>query len=576
MSNLFIRHFSRILEQNLKVNLSSANPKQIRSSLANFRAKYDLKDYTILHRFPRKDMKTLISLPCPIQETTEKGKELGLVQPNQTISSMKNLRFAFDIREFKACSKCPLKETCVFKDQVPEGHKANVTDLLVAMIGFAEKDPIALKKLIETIEKPKTEGENTDQVTSEASITTHEGTSSNPDETKEQSVESQQKESNTNTSTEEQQIDPEFKFKYWNSGLKVLDTLSVVLDDLYNNNGLENRRFINIFLDELSKSKWKHINENKEKLLIKKTEENDEEESSSSSEKQQKKQKAPKKQKENDSESESESISDFPKKSFQKNKETFTKPDNFRRNDRFSDRSEGKRDKPYNTYNSKPSYSKYGARDEEKSFEGQNDRPTYRKYDRKNEDNSYNRSPRRSDSYGNNSSYQGDRKPRYNKDFNDAEGEGKGGYNNKRFSSNWDNNKNFNNKNSYSADRYEGKKRYQVDEDTNNKRSFNRKKPEEKFEGSFEAESEIKNEKFMRDSQKDYKKHNKYEDMGENSQTPRKFEDKTIRFRKRPQGEEFPVVEKDDMLMRGKKGGRFQKKDSNFSFSETEPNKKDE
>ena len=94
--------------------------------------------------------------------------------------------------------------------------------------------------------------------------------------------------------------------------------------------------------------------------------------------------------------------------------------------------------------------------------------------------------------------------------------------------------KKFNNRNSYSADRYEGKKRYPVEDDSfSNKRNFNRNKPEEKFEGGFEAESEIKSDKFMRDSSKDFKKHNRNEDFGDRPprQNRRDFGEKTTRIK---------------------------------------------
>ena len=40
-----------------------------------------------------------------------------------------------------------------FQDQVPEAQKANLTDLIVALIGFAEKDPVTFKKMPESMEK---------------------------------------------------------------------------------------------------------------------------------------------------------------------------------------------------------------------------------------------------------------------------------------------------------------------------------------------------------------------------------------------------------------------------------------
>jgi len=77
-------------------------------------------------------------------------------------------------------------------------------------------------------------------------------------------------------------------------------------------------------------------------------------------------------------------------------------------------------------------------------------------------------------------------------------------------------------------------------------------------EGFISEEGPVKNEKFMRDSNKDFKKFAR--------------DDEKMRFKKRPQREDFPVVEKDDMLVR-KKSEKGKENSDNFSFSEAEPKK---
>lgn len=138
MSNLFFRHFTKVIESHLKINLANTDSAALRTALSTFRAKYDLKDFTILHRFPRKDMKTVVSLPCPIKSATS---DKNLVPSIQTIGSIKNLRYAFGINEYKTCHRCPLQSTCKYSEQVPEDHRANITDVIVTLIGFAEQEP---------------------------------------------------------------------------------------------------------------------------------------------------------------------------------------------------------------------------------------------------------------------------------------------------------------------------------------------------------------------------------------------------------------------------------------------------
>ena len=655
MSNLFIRHFVRVLENNLKISLSSTNSKQLKGTLSTFRANYDLRDYTILHRFPRKDLKTLISLPCPIkqakaegkdaeneekieeneknekneknEEKIEKNAEIGLVPRNQTISSMKNLRFAMDVREYRACNKCPLKETCLFKDQVPEGHKANLTDLIIALIGFAEKDPKAWKSLVESSEKlKKTEEKQPKAETEEKEAKTEETEKAEKTEESEKTEKIEKNAKNAknekNAKTEktektEETAEEEMKFKYWNSGLKVTDSLSVILQDLYESNGLESRRFINGFLEELSKSKRAqktHEAPAKHAKNPKKAAAKEEDESSSSDEK------------EEESEENSEDSEEKPKKTLPKKQpygEKWQKPEEFEGNS-----SERRPERPRN-YGGKPAYGdrdrnysekpRYGGdRDRKPSYGGDRDRRSSYGGDRDRKpsyggdrDRNYSKPSYGGDRDRNYSkpSYGGDRDRNYSKPSYGGDRDRNyskpnyGGDRDRNYSKpSYGGDRGYGGKPSYGGDRYGGNnakfeknddkfekndkfektekfekfdkfdkfekyeklagkpkpkyERYEVNEEEKSLPKGGYKK--EAGEGFIAEEGQVKTEKFMRDSNKEFKKYNRT--------------DENMRFKKRPQREDFPVVEKDDMLVR-RKTEKGKDNNENFSFSETE-NKK--
>lgn len=109
--------------------------------------------------------------------------------------------------------------------------------------------------------------------------------------------------------------------------------------------------------------------------------------------------------------------------------------------------------------------------------------------------------------------------------------------------------------------------RYDIEDNQRNsyKRDFDRKykkdyNPNEEKREFFENDEQIKSDKFMRDSKKELKKQN--------------FDEKPMKFRKRPQDSEFPVIEKEDMLVRNKGQNQKNDKNSNFSFTETDPKNK--
>ena len=615
MSKLFVRHFIRAVETNLKINLSKTNPKQLKNALSAFRSNYDLRDYTILHRFPRKDIKTLASLPCPvrnIEESKENSEENTLIPRVQTIASMKNLRFGLDIKEFKVCSKCPLKDTCSYKDQVPETHKANLTDLMVALVSFAEQNAGSQLKESEKNEKDTKNVENIENQQKEQKPLEVQNPQENEQKSEEtlkkvdeslvaSAVKTEKQEEKDMKEKNEEEQEPEFKFKYWNSGLKVVDSLSVILEDLYQNNGLESRRFINTFLEELSKSK-QNFKRTQLKPQGKPSKASDDEEDLSASDDASEEQEVETKQKPVKFEKKQEKFQKKWDKTLKNDEDEeedeevpaqtdrFTKPpykkfdkfDKFGGSDRkFGNKSEG-----------------YQGGDRSKRF-GDRQRPSNRYEDRASStggDRADKFGEDRPNRYGSGGNKYGDKPNRYGGDrYGGDKSERYGGNRPNKYegsdrfdrserSSGYDRGNKWDNKpkrwdSADKNDRFVNKKpRYQVNDDDEGgyKRSYPKKTGENSNpEGFFEQESQVKTDKFMRNTQKDYNQFQR-----ENTETRKTKEndefsqEKPMRFKKRPmKNEGFPVVEKDDMLQRSKIN-KNQAKDSNFSFTETQPKDK--
>ena len=473
---------------------------------------------------------------------------------------MKNLRLALDIREFKACNKCPLKDTCSFKDQVPEAQKANLTDLIVALIGFAEKDPVTFKKMAESMEKTgknekKTEEmkDNTEKKEEKVEETAKNEENMNPEEkkeekqakTEEKDLKQQEKSEELNEENPEEphKSTIDFKFKFWNSGLKVLDSLSVVLDDLYQNNGLESRRFINVFLEELSKSKQAQKVAQTDHFKYKQGQEKNEKKASSDSESVSEKE--AKEEKEDGSESESdvpEPMKGQQKGHWNKRDDRFPTGRN-QRNDRFSKGQEERFDRNKGGFDRNRERPDRPDRRERSDFGGNRERSggfnegrdRFNRPDRFGGENKFDGN-RRNQSWGNDRRSQ----PWKNRDDDNS-------YRNKR---NWDDK---GPRQPYNKG--PPRQRYNVEDEgfkEGNQKRFDRS---EKFHQPEEIQND---EKFMKNSQREFKKYDN--------------KDEKMSFRKRPQKEEFPVVEKEDMLMR-KKTNRRENKGANFEFTETDKKK---
>ena len=549
MSNLFIRHFTKVLETNLNLNLLSTTSKQLKSSLASFRTKYDPRDYTILHRFPRKDIKTIVGLPCPIVSDPSKA----LIPSEQTISSMKNLRLALDIREFRACSKCPVKDSCSFKDQVPESQKANLTDLMVALVGLAQTDPVTFAKMVEEVKKAKNDAtgekpttttnaqEANEKETTENKETTQEK-KAEPKETAEKAKEEKEGEAKNKEQegkTEEAGASVDYlKFKYWNSGLKVLDSLSVILEDLNQNNGMESRRFINTFLEELTKAKHAQKESQKEHFKYKQAKEGKQEKAASDDESES----SSEKEKEEDgSESEAE---EKPKGKGKWNQRDDRFP---KRNDRFSGDSEGK---PFRNNRDRPGKFGNEGRGGDR-FNNRNDRFDGNRRGKFGEDNERPEGNRRGQSWGND---RNDRRP----PWKNRDGEGENTFRkNRSFDTRDPRPRRFNNDDEGG---FKGGFRKRFDRSEPYEKKFEKTEFEKK-DKFYEPEAVQNEEKFMRSSNREFKKFDRRDE-------------KPTNFRKKPQRDDFPIVEKDDMLLRKKNRRETKGKDSNFEFTETDADKK--
>lgn len=299
---------------------------------------------------------------------------------------------------------------------------------MVALVGLAQTDPVTFSKMVEEVKKAKSE--TTGDKPTNSQEANEKETTENKESTQEKKAESKEKNETAESAKEEKEDEVKnkdqaekteeagatvdyLKFKFWNSGLKVLDSLSVILEDLNQNNGLESRRFINTFLEELTKAKHAQKESQKEHFKYKQTKEgkgkpekasDDESESLSEKEKE-----------EDGSESEAE---EQPKGKGKWNQRDDRFP---KRNDRFSGDNEGKpfrnnRDRPGKFGNEGRGGDRFNKRNDR--FDG-NRRGKF-------DDNERPEGNRRGQSWGND---RNDRRPPWK---NRGDGEGENTFRNKR------------------------------------------------------------------------------------------------------------------------------------------------
>ncbi|KAL4429333.1 hypothetical protein ABPG74_002319 [Tetrahymena malaccensis] len=200
----------------------------MKQHLYKFRKEYEIRDPDVISRFPKKELKSFIKIECPISTNDPNLKEQEVQQ------SLKRLRALNGVKEDLVCENCSKKETCKVINFVPEinenSAKTGLSDLLTSMYYFAVEQENKGQVQIET-DQDKIEQDIQDSKSGK-----------NKKNQKEKADISIQK-------YRDCQNESSF-YKSCSSANKLTDTMHVLLDDIYNNLGIETKKIVNEYIEE--------------------------------------------------------------------------------------------------------------------------------------------------------------------------------------------------------------------------------------------------------------------------------------------------------------------------------------
>ncbi|KAL4471222.1 hypothetical protein ABPG72_007589 [Tetrahymena utriculariae] len=226
MSSSFLKNFKNLIQKQYQCEITEAT--KMKQHLYKFRKEFEIRDPDVIQRFPKKELKSFIKIECPINTNDQNLKEQEVQQ------SLKRLRALNGVKEDLVCQNCSKKETCKVINFVPELNentaKTSMSDLLTSMYYFAVEQESKGVAQVETDQdkieqdiKDSKEGKNKKNQKEKADISV-------------QKYRDCQNESSF--------------YKSCSSANKLTDTMHLLLDDIYNNLGIETKKFVNEFIEE--------------------------------------------------------------------------------------------------------------------------------------------------------------------------------------------------------------------------------------------------------------------------------------------------------------------------------------
>ncbi|EWS70979.1 hypothetical protein TTHERM_000920829 (macronuclear) [Tetrahymena thermophila SB210] len=226
MSSSFLKNFKNLIQKQYQCEITESI--KMKQHLFKFRKEYEIRDPDVIQRFPKKELKSFIKIECPINTSDQNLKEQEVQQ------SLKRLRALNGVKEDLVCQNCSKKETCKVINFVPEinenSAKTSMSDLLTSMYYFA----------VEQENKGQVQVE-TDQDKIEQDIQDSKSGKNKKNQKEKADISIQKYRDCQNESS---------FYKSCSSANKLTDTMHLLLDDLYNNLGIETKKFVNEYIEE--------------------------------------------------------------------------------------------------------------------------------------------------------------------------------------------------------------------------------------------------------------------------------------------------------------------------------------
>jgi len=211
MHRIFKKHWEIFVQRAFN---SKDAVKNFYNEISKFQRNKDIQDGTILHRFPKKELRYFLRAECP----TEKPPEKKAVKSYEVIKSAKRLRYFMGISENFVCTRCSKRDTCKFRDTLPKHKETSLSDLLIVMNGVYDYR----NQLYSGVEDQKEENIHENEELDEENI----------------------------PEISENQPQDRYIYKTYDSAIKLIDTLYPVVDDLNLRKGYGSKQYINTYIEE--------------------------------------------------------------------------------------------------------------------------------------------------------------------------------------------------------------------------------------------------------------------------------------------------------------------------------------
>ena len=211
MHRIFKKHWEIFVQRAFN---SKDAVKNFYNEMGKFQRNKDLQDGTILHRFPKKELRYFLRAECP----TEKPHDKKGIKSYEVIKSAKRLRNFMGISENFVCTRCSKRDTCKFRDTLPKNKETSISDLLIVMNGVYDYR----NHLYGGVEEQKEENAGENEEFDEEKVPEVSG----------------------------DQPQDRYIYKTYDSAVKLIDTLYPVVDDLNMRKGYGSKQYINTYIEE--------------------------------------------------------------------------------------------------------------------------------------------------------------------------------------------------------------------------------------------------------------------------------------------------------------------------------------
>lgn len=147
MNHFFAKSYQRTLKRVYNINLKNKNPnKESYYYLQKELEKTDFRSNKFLNLLPSADLSILMSQPCPVIQNNHPENEDNYLKfrkgvNNQIMMHSKKIRKCMNIKESRACEKCPVAKNCHLKNEEARKPVCSVSDLLLYMYWMTKTIP---------------------------------------------------------------------------------------------------------------------------------------------------------------------------------------------------------------------------------------------------------------------------------------------------------------------------------------------------------------------------------------------------------------------------------------------------